>query len=87
MTRAAAPLVGPRTGRPIALLETGNFMQEQEYAMPRILDRALRPAATALAVLTLVLAAGCAADRAALSNIRYDLGPAAPVVSAARVRR
>lgn len=57
-------------------------MQEQEYAMPRILDRALRPAATALAMLTLVLAAGCAADRAALSNIRYDLGPAAPVVSA-----
>ncbi|WP_422110819.1 ABC-type transport auxiliary lipoprotein family protein [Burkholderia multivorans] len=51
----------------------------QEYAMSRLLDRALRPAATALAVLTLVLAGGCAADRAALSNIRYDLGPATPV--------
>ncbi|EGD04598.1 hypothetical protein B1M_10673, partial [Burkholderia sp. TJI49] len=32
----------------------------QEHAMPRILDRALRPAAATLAVLTLALAAGCA---------------------------
>lgn len=50
--------------------------------MPRILDRALRPAAAALAVLTLSLAAGCAGNSAALSNVRYDLGPAAPVVTA-----
>ncbi|RKU00993.1 ABC transporter [Burkholderia sp. Nafp2/4-1b] len=50
--------------------------------MPGILDRALRPAATALALLTLVIAAGCADNSAALSNIRYDLGPAAPVVTA-----
>ncbi|RQR34859.1 ABC-type transport auxiliary lipoprotein family protein [Burkholderia sp. Bp9142] len=50
--------------------------------MPRILDRALRPAATALAMLTLVLAAGCAGNGAALSNVRYDLGPAASVVTA-----
>ncbi|GBH25806.1 ABC-type transport auxiliary lipoprotein family protein [Burkholderia vietnamiensis] len=49
--------------------------------MPRILDRALRPAATALALLTLALAAGCAGNSAALSNVRYDLGPAAPVGS------
>ncbi|WP_428840311.1 ABC-type transport auxiliary lipoprotein family protein, partial [Burkholderia territorii] len=54
----------------------------QEHAMPRILDRALRPAATALAMLTLVLAAGCAGNNAALSNIRYDLGPAASTVTA-----
>ena len=46
--------------------------------MPRILDRALRPAAAAFAVLTLALAAGCAGNSAALSNVRYDLGPAAP---------
>ncbi|WP_175996642.1 ABC-type transport auxiliary lipoprotein family protein [Burkholderia stabilis] len=50
--------------------------------MPRILDRALRPAAAALAVLTLSLAAGCAGHGAALSNIRYDLGPAASVATA-----
>lgn len=46
--------------------------------MPRILDRALRPAAAALAVLTLSLAAGCAGNSAVLSNVRYDLGPATP---------
>ncbi|MBY4741683.1 PqiC family protein [Burkholderia cepacia] len=50
--------------------------------MPRILDRALRPAAAALAVLTLTLAAGCAGNSAALSNVRYDLGPATQVVTA-----
>ncbi|MBN3836010.1 PqiC family protein [Burkholderia sp. Ac-20344] len=50
--------------------------------MPRILDRALRPAAAALAVLTLSLAAGCAGNSAALSNVRYDLGPATSVVTA-----
>ena len=50
--------------------------------MPRILDRALRPAAAALAVLTLSLAAGCAGNSAALTNVRYDLGPATPVVTA-----
>ncbi|AIO42691.1 membrane integrity-associated transporter subunit PqiC [Burkholderia sp. AU19243] len=50
--------------------------------MPRILDRALRPAAATLAILALVFAAGCASDSAALSNIRYDLGPAAPVATA-----
>ncbi|MGS0896500.1 ABC-type transport auxiliary lipoprotein family protein [Burkholderia stagnalis] len=50
--------------------------------MSRILDRALRPAAAALAVLTVVLAAGCASNGAALSNVRYDLGPAAPVATA-----
>ncbi|CAB3763125.1 ABC transporter [Burkholderia sp. MSh2] len=50
--------------------------------MPRILDRALRPAAAALAALTLSLAAGCAGNGAALSNLRYDLGPAAPVATA-----
>ncbi|WP_175985175.1 ABC-type transport auxiliary lipoprotein family protein [Burkholderia sp. BCC0506] len=49
--------------------------------MPRILDRALRPAAAALAVLTLALAAGCAGNSAVLSNIRYDLGPASSVTS------
>ncbi|WP_175976668.1 ABC-type transport auxiliary lipoprotein family protein [Burkholderia sp. BCC1047] len=49
--------------------------------MPRILDRALRPAAAALAVLTLVLAAGCAGNDAVLSNIRYDLGPASSVTT------
>ncbi|MBR7975573.1 membrane integrity-associated transporter subunit PqiC [Burkholderia vietnamiensis] len=49
--------------------------------MPRILERALRPAATALALLTLALAAGCAGNSAALSNVRYDLGPAATVGS------
>ncbi|WP_438820239.1 ABC-type transport auxiliary lipoprotein family protein [Burkholderia lata] len=54
----------------------------QEHAMPRILDRALRPAAAALAVLTLSLAAGCAGNSAALSNVRYDLGPATSVVTA-----
>jgi cholesterol transport system auxiliary component len=53
----------------------------QEHAMPRILERALRPAATALALLTLALAAGCAGNSAALSNVRYDLGPAATVGS------
>ncbi|PFH28053.1 MULTISPECIES: ABC-type transport auxiliary lipoprotein family protein [Burkholderia] len=47
--------------------------------MPRILDRALRPAA---AVLTLALVAGCAGNSAALSNVRYDLGPTSPVVTA-----
>ncbi|WP_175758823.1 ABC-type transport auxiliary lipoprotein family protein [Burkholderia cepacia] len=50
--------------------------------MPRILDRALRPAAAALAVLTLSLAAGCAGNSAALSNVRYDLGPATQDVTA-----
>ena len=50
--------------------------------MPRILDRALRPAAAALAVLTLSLAAGCAGNSAVLSNVRYDLGPATSVVTA-----
>ncbi|OMG70974.1 ABC-type transport auxiliary lipoprotein family protein [Burkholderia ubonensis] len=50
--------------------------------MPRTLARALRPAAAALAVLTLALAAGCAGENAALSNVRYDLGPAAPVATA-----
>ncbi|ARF84096.1 PF03886 family protein [Burkholderia cenocepacia BC7] len=60
-------------------IETGNIMQE--YAMPRILDRALRPAAAALAVLTLALAAGCAGNDAVLSNIRYDLGPASSVTT------
>ncbi|RQS29691.1 ABC transporter [Burkholderia sp. Bp8992] len=50
--------------------------------MPRILDRALRPAAAALAVLTLALAAGCADNSAVLSNVRYDLGPASSVVTA-----
>jgi len=54
----------------------------QEHAMPRILDRALRPAATALAILMLAFAAGCAGNGAALSNVRYDLGPAASVVTA-----
>ncbi|WP_438820379.1 ABC-type transport auxiliary lipoprotein family protein [Burkholderia lata] len=54
----------------------------QEHAMPRILDRALRPAAAALAVLTLSLAAGCAGNGAVLSNVRYDLGPATSVVTA-----
>lgn len=49
--------------------------------MPRILERALRPAATALALLTLALAAGCAGNSAALSNVSYDLGPAATVGS------
>ncbi|HHV7525190.1 TPA: ABC-type transport auxiliary lipoprotein family protein [Burkholderia orbicola] len=49
--------------------------------MPRILDRALRPAAAALAVLTLALAAGCASNDAVLSNIRYDLGPASSVTT------
>lgn len=69
---------GARQGH--GTIETGNIMQE--HAMPRILDRALRPAATALAMLTLVLAAGCAGNSAALSNIRYDLGPAASAVTA-----
>ncbi|OJA87018.1 ABC-type transport auxiliary lipoprotein family protein [Burkholderia ubonensis] len=50
--------------------------------MPRTLARALRPAAAALVVLTLALAAGCAGENAALSNVRYDLGPAAPVATA-----
>ncbi|KVC70231.1 ABC transporter [Burkholderia ubonensis] len=50
--------------------------------MSRTLARALRPAAAALAALTLALAAGCAGERAALSNVRYDLGPAAPVATA-----
>ncbi|MBY4728241.1 MULTISPECIES: ABC-type transport auxiliary lipoprotein family protein [Burkholderia] len=50
--------------------------------MPRILDRALRPAAAALAVLTLSLAAGCAGNSAVLSNVRYDLGPATSAVTA-----
>ena len=51
------PIEGPAgNGRVMTPIETGNFMQE--YAMPRILDRALRPAAAALAVLTLALAAG-----------------------------
>ncbi|WP_404842815.1 ABC-type transport auxiliary lipoprotein family protein [Burkholderia contaminans] len=54
----------------------------QEHAMPRILDRALRPAAAALAALTLSLGAGCAGNSAVLSNVRYDLGPATSVVSA-----
>ncbi|KVC92628.1 ABC transporter [Burkholderia ubonensis] len=50
--------------------------------MSRTLARALRPAAAALAALTLALAAGCAGENAALSNVRYDLGPAAPVATA-----
>ncbi|RQS77847.1 ABC transporter [Burkholderia seminalis] len=50
--------------------------------MPRILDRALRPAAAALAVLTLALVAGCAGNSAVLSNVRYDLGPPSSVVTA-----
>ncbi|WP_415858541.1 ABC-type transport auxiliary lipoprotein family protein [Burkholderia ubonensis] len=54
----------------------------QEHVMSRTLARALRPAAAALAALTLALAAGCAGERAALSNVRYDLGPAAPVATA-----
>ena len=67
-------------GRAVTPIETGNIMQE--HAMPRILDRALRPAAAALAVLTLSLAAGCAGNSAVLSNVRYDLGPATSVVTA-----
>ena len=81
------PIVSPSTliGRPGArpghdAIETGNIMQE--HAMPRIPDRGLRPAATALAMLTLVFAAGCAGNSAALSNVRYDLGPAASAVTA-----
>ncbi|WP_414137034.1 ABC-type transport auxiliary lipoprotein family protein [Burkholderia stagnalis] len=54
----------------------------QEHAMSRTLARALRPAAAALAALALTLAAGCASERAAQSNIRYDLGPAASTASA-----
>ncbi|WP_415867307.1 ABC-type transport auxiliary lipoprotein family protein [Burkholderia ubonensis] len=54
----------------------------QEHVMSRTLARALRPAAAALAALTLALAAGCAGENAALSNVRYDLGPAAPVATA-----
>ncbi|WP_408733075.1 ABC-type transport auxiliary lipoprotein family protein [Burkholderia ubonensis] len=54
----------------------------QEHVMSRTLARALRPAAAALAVLMLALAAGCASENAALSNVRYDLGPAAPVATA-----
>ncbi|CAN0623782.1 cholesterol transport system auxiliary component [Burkholderia multivorans] len=54
----------------------------QETVMPRTLGRALRPAAAALAALTLALAAGCAGSSAALSNFRYDLGPAASVATA-----
>ncbi|KVA71752.1 ABC transporter [Burkholderia ubonensis] len=50
--------------------------------MSRTHARALRPAAAALAALTLALAAGCAGENAALSNVRYDLGPAAPVATA-----
>lgn len=50
--------------------------------MSRSLARALRPAAAALAMLTLALAAGCAGEQAPLSNIRYDLGPAANVATA-----
>ncbi|TCW82411.1 ABC transporter [Burkholderia sp. SRS-46] len=50
--------------------------------MSRTLARALRPAAAALAALALTLAAGCASERAALSNIRYDLGPAASIATA-----
>ncbi|MXN80065.1 ABC transporter [Burkholderia sp. 4701] len=50
--------------------------------MSRTLARALRPAAAALAALALTLAAGCASERAALSNIRYDLGPAASTATA-----
>ncbi|KVN36378.1 ABC transporter [Burkholderia pyrrocinia] len=50
--------------------------------MSRTLARALRPAAAALAVLAFTLAAGCAGERAALSNIRYDLGPAASIATA-----
>lgn len=73
-------IVRPRASAGHDAIETGNIMQE--HAMPRILDRALRPAATALAMLTLVLAAGCAGNSAALSNIRYDLGPAASTVTA-----
>lgn len=73
-------IVRPRASTGHDAIETGNIMQE--HAMPRILDRALRPAATALAMLTLVLAAGCAGNSAALSNIRYDLGPAASTVTA-----
>ncbi|WP_415872369.1 ABC-type transport auxiliary lipoprotein family protein [Burkholderia ubonensis] len=56
----------------------------QEHVMSRTLARALRPAAAALAALTLALAAGCASENAALSNVRYDLGPAAPVATAGR---
>ncbi|WP_458445130.1 ABC-type transport auxiliary lipoprotein family protein [Burkholderia stagnalis] len=54
----------------------------QEHAMSRTLARALRPAAATIAVLALTLAAGCASERAALSNIRYDLGPAASTATA-----
>ncbi|WP_414143468.1 ABC-type transport auxiliary lipoprotein family protein [Burkholderia stagnalis] len=54
----------------------------QEHAMSRTLARALRPAAAALAALALTLAAGCASERAAQSNIRYDLGPAASTATA-----
>ncbi|WP_415872455.1 ABC-type transport auxiliary lipoprotein family protein [Burkholderia ubonensis] len=54
----------------------------QEHVMSRTHARALRPAAAALAALTLALAAGCAGENAALSNVRYDLGPAAPVATA-----
>ncbi|RQR61484.1 ABC transporter [Burkholderia sp. Bp9125] len=50
--------------------------------MSRTLARALRPAAAVLAALALTLAAGCASERAALSNIRYDLGPAASTATA-----
>lgn len=53
-----------------------------EHAMSRTLARALRPAAAVLAALALTLAAGCASERAALSNIRYDLGPAASTATA-----
>lgn len=57
----------------------------QETVMPRTLARVRRPAAAAFAAfaaLTLALAAGCASHDAVLSNIRYDLGPAAPVATA-----
>ncbi|WP_415877201.1 ABC-type transport auxiliary lipoprotein family protein [Burkholderia ubonensis] len=56
----------------------------QEHVMSRTLARTLRPAAAALAALTLALAAGCASENAALSNARYDLGPAGPVATAGR---
>lgn len=81
MKRIASPPLDRPGARPgHDAIETGNIMQE--HVMPRILDRALRPAATALAMLTLAFAAGCAGNGAALSNVRYDLGPAASVVTA-----
>lgn len=50
--------------------------------MSRFFSRFGRPGAALLAVLALALAGGCAGTPAALSNIRYDFGPANPAASA-----